>query len=290
MKKIGFIGTGVMGLPMALNILNAGFPLQVWNRSKDKLELLEKQGANIVESPQDLAKQVDVLILMLSDGQTCDDMLFGQYGLINDLNPSSSVIVMSSIPVETAQAQSRKCYEKGIDYLDAPVSGGEQGAITGNLAIMAGGEEVAYQSAFDVLAAMGRPIHVGPSGTGQLAKLVNQIIVATTIAAVSEGLVLAKQGGANPEKILSALAGGFADSLILQQHGKRMIDENFKAGGYAKWQLKDTHTAVNYSKSLNLNLPVLTLVDTLFEQMVQEGWGELDHSALIKHIKKINRL
>ena len=141
MKKIGFIGTGVMGLPMALNIINAGFPLQVWNRSKEKLELLEKQGATIVESPQDLAKQVDVLILMLSDGQTCDDMLFGQYGLINDLNPSSSVIVMSSIPVETAQAQSRKCYEKGIDYLDAPVSGGEQGAITGNLAIMAGGEE-----------------------------------------------------------------------------------------------------------------------------------------------------
>ena len=211
MKKIGFIGTGVMGLPMALNILNAGFPLQVWNRSKDKLELLEKQGANIVESPQDLAKQVDVLILMLSDGQTCDDMLFGQYGLINDLNPSSSVIVMSSIPVETAQVQSRKCYEKGIDYLDAPVSGGEQGAITGKLAIMAGGEEVAYQSVFDVLAAMGRPIHVGPSGTGQLAKLVNQIIVATTIMGFIEDLSTHRKSDQDRAEILAN--PGFGDFL-----------------------------------------------------------------------------
>ncbi|MUG33444.1 NAD(P)-dependent oxidoreductase [Psychrobacter sanguinis] len=290
MKKIGFIGTGIMGLPMALNILNAGFPLQVWNRSKPKLELLEKHGANIAHSPQTLAKQVDILILMLSDGETCNDMLFGEYELINNLTSSSTVIVMSSIPVETAQCQSKKLYERGINYLDAPVSGGEKGAIAGNLAIMVGGEDAVYRSVSEVLETMGRPVHVGPSGTGQLAKLVNQLIVATTIAAVSEGLVLAKQGGANPEKILSALAGGFADSLILQQHGKRMINEDFKPGGFAKWQLKDTHTALNYAKSLSLNLPVLTLVDTLFEHMVQEGWGELDHSGLIKYINKINRL
>ncbi|NUF12366.1 NAD(P)-dependent oxidoreductase, partial [Acinetobacter oleivorans] len=193
------------------------------------------------------------------------------------------------IAVEVAKAQSEKCKERGFQYLDAPVSGGEKGAQNASLAIMVGGDAKTFSQAETILSAMGRPILVGGAGCGMLAKLVNQMIVATTIATVSEGLLLASKAGADPIKLKQALTGGFADSPILQQHGERMLNRDFKPGGTARNQHKDIHTAVRYAKSLELNLPIAQQVSQLFENMLAAGDGELDHSGLIRELERMNQ-
>lgn len=290
MANIGFVGIGIMGSPMVVNLLKAGHHVQVWNRTPAKLSNLVKLGAKACHELNQVAADVDFLICMLSDGQTCNEILFQDHGAVAQLKPGATVIVMSSIPVDVARFQSEKCQSLGFNYLDAPVSGGEKGAIHGNLAIMVGGEETVFEQAKLIFSAMGRAVLVGGAGCGELAKLVNQMIVASTIATVSEGLLLAKQGGADPFKVREALSGGFADSPILQQHGERMLQNHFKPGGTAQTQLKDIHTATAYAKSLGLNLPVAQLVDQLFENMVNAGDGDLDHSALIRELKRMNHL
>jgi 3-hydroxyisobutyrate dehydrogenase-like beta-hydroxyacid dehydrogenase len=227
---------------------------------------------------------------MLSDGPACDRVLFGEHGAAEAMLPGSTLIVMSSIPVETAREQARKCADRDVRYLDAPVSGGQRGAQQASLAIMVGGAESDFADARELLGAMGRPVLVGPVGSGQLAKIANQMIVASTIATVSEALLLVQRGGADPAKVREALAGGFADSTVLKQHGLRMIESDFKPGGPAKWQLKDTHTAVALAKSLGLSLPVVSLVDSLFQDMIAHGDGDLDHSGLIRELRRRNGL
>lgn len=288
MATIGFVGTGIMGLPMAMHLLKAGHQIKVWNRTLSKADSLKKTGAQVCSDLEQVGKDVEFLICMLSDGKTCDEILFKEQGAISQLKPESTVIVMSSIPVEVAQAQSDKCRERGFKYLDAPVSGGEKGAQNASLAIMVGGDAKTFSQAETILSAMGRPILVGGAGCGMLAKLVNQMIVATTIATVSEGLLLASKAGADPIKLKQALTGGFADSPILQQHGERMLSRNFKPGGTARNQHKDIHTAVSYAKSLELNLPVAQQVSQLFENMLAAGDGELDHSGLIRELERMN--
>lgn len=290
MASIGFIGTGIMGIPMVLNLLAAGHEVKVWNRTATKLAPLAKAGAEVCTELNQIGKNVDFLICMLSDANTCNEILFKNQGAISHLKENSTVIVMSSIPVETAKQQYEKCRALSLNYLDAPVSGGEKGAKNASLAIMVGGKKSVFEGAENVLSSMGRPVLVGEAGCGELAKLVNQMIVASTIATVSEGLLLAIQGGADPVKVKQALSGGFADSPILQQHGERMLTNNFTPGGAAKTQLKDTQTAVGYAKSLNLNLPVIQLVDQLFENMVKAGDAELDHSGLIRELRRMNHL
>lgn len=290
MMRIGFVGTGIMGAPMVLNLLKAGYSVKVWNRSASKAEKLRVAGAELSLQLQEVGTDVDVLICMLSDGKTCDEILFSENGAVSKLKQNAYVVVMSSIPVETAQAQQQKCQALGLNYLDAPVSGGEKGAIEGTLAIMAGGDPEHFEQVQAMLSSMGRPVLVGPAGCGELSKLVNQMIVASTIATVSEGLLLAQQGGADPAKVKEALSGGFADSPILQQHGQRMLNAQFQPGGAAKTQLKDTQTAVNYAQSLDLNLPVISLVNQLFAYLVEAGDGDLDHSSLIRQIQRINHL
>jgi 3-hydroxyisobutyrate dehydrogenase-like beta-hydroxyacid dehydrogenase len=289
-RAVGFVGTGIMGEPMALHLVKAGYRLKVWNRSAAKLQSLREAGAGICAEARDAAKGVFALICMLGDGPTCDQVLFGAGGAVAAMERDAILIVMSSIPVETAVEQARKCVECGVRYLDAPVSGGQRGAQQASLAIMVGGDEQDFASARKLLSAMGRPVRVGPVGTGQLAKIANQMIVASTIAIVSEALLLAERGGADPAKVREALAGGFADSPIMQQHARRMIENDFKPGGPAKWQLKDTHTAVALAKSLGLMLPVVGLVDLLFQDMVANGDGELDHSGLIRELRRRNGL
>ncbi|MBN6522154.1 NAD(P)-dependent oxidoreductase [Acinetobacter pittii] len=288
MATIGFVGTGIMGLPMAMHLLKAGHHIKVWNRTLSKADSLKEAGAQVCSELEQVGKDVEFLICMLSDGKTCDEILFKEHGAISQLKPESTVMVMSSIPVEVAQAQSEKCRERGFKYLDAPVSGGEKGAKNASLAIMVGGEAKTFSQAETILSAMGRPILVGGAGCGMLAKLVNQMIVATTIATVSEGLLLATKAGADPIKLKQALTGGFADSPILQQHGERMLSRNFKPGGTARNQHKDIHTAVSYAKSLELNLPVAQQVSQLFENMLAAGDGELDHSGLIRELERMN--
>jgi len=289
-RTLGFIGTGIMGEPMARHLVNAGHHVKVWNRSPEKLRGLIDAGAEACTDAAAAACGVSVLICMLSDGPTCDAVLLGEGGAVSAMAPGATVVVMSSTPVETAVAEARKCEERGVHYLDAPVSGGQRGAQNATLAIMAGGRQEDFDAVKEILAVMGRPVRVGPAGCGQLAKIANQMIVASTIATVSEAFLLAERGGADPAKIREALTGGFADSTILQQHGRRMIENDFRPGGPAKWQLKDTHTAVALAKSLGLSLPVIGLVDSLFQDMIAHGDGEIDHSGLIRELRRRNGL
>jgi len=290
LQTIAFIGTGIMGKPMARNLMRAGFPVRAWNRSAAKVHDLVEDGARGFDTPAEAASGADVLICMLSDGPTCDEVLFGENGAAKALAPGALVVVMSSIPVDTAVDQARQCAERGLRYLDAPVSGGERGAREASLAIMVGGEAAAFEQGRDVLAAMGRPVHVGPAGTGELSKLVNQLIVASTIATVAEGLLLAERGGADPSKVHEALMGGFVDSPIWRQHGQRMLNNDFTPGGPAKWQLKDTRTALAQAQKIGLSLPVGSLVDSLFAAMIEAGDGDLDHAGLIRQLRRHNTL
>jgi 3-hydroxyisobutyrate dehydrogenase-like beta-hydroxyacid dehydrogenase len=289
-RSIGFIGTGLMGEPMALHLVKAGYRVKAWNRTPSKLQALIAAGAETSANAESAASDVFAVICMLGDGPACDAVFFGDGAAAAAMSSGSTLVVMSSIPVATAVEQARKCAALGVHYLDAPVSGGQRGAQEANLAIMAGGTEVDFARVREILAIMGRPVLVGRVGCGQLAKIANQMIVACTIATVSEAFVLAERGGADPARVREALAGGFADSPILRQHGQRMIRGDFKPGGPAKWQLKDTQTAVALAGSLGLSLPVIGLVDSLFQDMIDHSDGELDHSGLIREVRRRNGL
>jgi len=287
-QTIGFIGTGIMGAPMASRLAMAGHHVRAWNRTPDKLTPLQRAGVAAADSPLAAARDADVVIVMLSAGPVCDEILLGDEGVIATMQPDSRLIVMSSIPVDTARHQADIASRYEVGYLDAPVSGGERGAIEGTLAIMAGGEADTFERCRALLMNLGRPTHVGPSGSGQLAKLANQMIVANTIATVAEALLLVERGGADPAQVRQALMGGFADSTILKMHGQRMLEGDFSPGGPAKWQYKDTQTAMAEMTRLKLELPVSLQVDALFGDMLSHGDGELDHSALIRELRRRN--
>ncbi|WP_372526743.1 NAD(P)-dependent oxidoreductase [Piscinibacter sp.] len=287
---VGFVGTGIMGFHMARRLAESGHHVRAWNRTPDKAERLAPFGVHVGARAADIARDADVVICMLSAGPVCDDVLLGRGEVLASMRPASTLIVMSSIPVETARRQGEDAAARGVDYLDAPVSGGETGAQAGKLAIMAGGDVDVFERCRPLLEVMGRPIRVGPIGAGQLAKLVNQMMVASTIAAVAEALLFAERGGADPAQVREALLGGFADSTVLRQHGQRMIVGNFNPGGPAKYQVKDTSTALALSRSLGLELPVLGMVDGLFADMVSHGDGDLDHSAIIREFRRRNGL
>ncbi|MDW5377771.1 NAD(P)-dependent oxidoreductase [Halomonas sp. HP20-15] len=287
-RTIGVIGTGLMGAPMARRLAEAGHHVSAWNRSPDKTQALAAHGIETADSPQAAAQAADIVVVMLSSGPVCDDVLLGPDGVIARMAPHSTLVVMSSIPVDTARRQALAAEARGIGYLDAPVSGGERGAIDGTLAIMVGGDPATFARVETVFASLGRAVHVGPVGSGQLAKLANQMIVANTIATVAEALLLAERGGADPGKVREALMGGFADSTILKVHGERMLNDDFRPGGPAKWQWKDTQTAQALAGDLALELPVSRLVDDLFADLVAHGDGDLDHSALMRELRRRN--
>lgn len=287
---LGLLGTGIMGAPMAVRLARAGYFVKVWNRSRDKAAPLEAEGITVCDSPAQAGQEADAVIVMLSSGQVCDDILLGEGALLDTMHEQSMLVVMSSIPVETARRQAEEAKKRNVRYLDAPVSGGEKGAIDGTLAIMAGGEPATFEALRPVLAHLGNPVHVGPAGSGELAKLANQMIVGNTIATVAEALLLAERGGADPAKVREALLGGFADSTILRLHGQRMLEGDFRPGGPAKWQYKDSSTAVALLDSLQLDLPVSRLVDALFHAMVEHGDGDLDHSGLMRELRRRNGL
>jgi 3-hydroxyisobutyrate dehydrogenase-like beta-hydroxyacid dehydrogenase len=283
---VGFIGTGIMGFHMARRLAQAGHAVQVWNRTPDKAERLATFGVQVCACAADAACNADVVICMLSAGPVCDEVLRGSGEVLSSMRRGSALIVMSSVPVETARQQHEASSARQVAYLDAPVSGGEAGAEAGSLAILVGGDEATFETWRGLLGAMGRPTHVGPVGSGQLAKLANQMMVASTIAAVAEALLFAECGGADPAKVREALLGGFADSTVLRQHGLRMVQQRFKPGGPAKYQVKDTSTALALAKTLGLELPVLRVVDGLYADMVSHGDGDLDHSGIIREIRR----
>jgi len=282
------LGTGLMGAPMARNLLAAGHETSVWNRSPDKAAALTAEGALHAASVEAAISGAEVIISMLSDGAATAEILANP-AVQSALPPGAIWIEMASVKPEEARTQAELLATKGLRHLDAPVSGGTRGAENGMLAIMVGGDLDVFHEALSVLIAMGRPTHVGPSGAGQLAKLANQTIVAITIGAVAEAMLLLEKGGANPQAVRDALKGGFADSTILQQHGKRMSNRDFAPGGLSRLQLKDLDNALAEARSFGLTLPMAEDTRARFAHLVHDLDGAgLDHSALFLDLLERN--
>jgi 2-hydroxy-3-oxopropionate reductase len=287
-KKIGFIGIGLMGLPMAKNILKAGYNLKAFNRSQNKAEPLKEFGAEISPTINDVVNESDVLITMLTDDTAIDDVM-NSSNFLDNLKSGATVIDMSSVKPTTATKYYNNLKLKNINYLDAPVSGGTIGAEEASLAIMVGGEQKVFDEVIDIFKTMGNPTLVGPSGSGQVSKLANQVIVGLTIGAVAEAITLCEKAGANPDKMIKALSGGWADSKILQTHGKRMIDKDFTPKGRTSVHLKDMNNILECANSYNTHLPISNLVKEMYKTLVENGHGETDHSSIYKEIERINK-
>ncbi|MBS0640162.1 MAG: 2-hydroxy-3-oxopropionate reductase [Proteobacteria bacterium] len=282
--KIGFIGLGIMGRPMALHLKNGGHDLIVPERASLTAEI--RGAAKVVANARAVAAESEVVILMVPDTPDVEAVLFGKDGVADGIKSGSLVIDMSSIsPIETKEFAA-KLKEKGVDYVDAPVSGGEVGAKNAALTIMAGGSEAAFNRAKPLFDLMGKNItHVGDVGAGQVCKVANQIIVALNIQAVSEALVFASKAGADPAKVRQAISGGFASSRILELHAERMIKGTFDPGFKIKLHQKDLNLALGSAKALGLSLPNTAVAQQMMSSCVAHGGGEMDHSALILAIE-----
>ena len=285
MKTIGFIGLGLMGKPMAKNLLKAGFAVTAWNRTLAKAEALRAVGATVVPSAAAAAESADVVITMLEGGPIVETVLFDG-GVVATLKPGALVIDMSSAEPQRARAHAEHLARLGIGYLDAPVSGGTPGAKAGTLAIMAGGSEADFERAKPVFAPMGRATRVGPPGSGQLAKLCNQVIVSVTMAAVAEALLLASAGGADSAAVRQALSGGFADSKILQIHGGHMLERSFIPGGPAWTIRKDGRTILAAAREFGTVVPMAERANQLFEQLCTHGGEKYDSAAVILELER----
>ena len=288
MQIIAFLGMGKMGQPMACNLASSGFKVRCWNRTTGKLHSLP----SILECKHDINTAVagsDVVISMLSDGAATQNVINSL-----DRNALTSVkawIEMASILPEEATTQEKFFKKNDTEYLDAPVSGGTVAANDGNLAIMVGGEEKVFLETKKILGAMGRPVLVGPTGAGQLAKLANQAIVGITISAVAEAVLLLERGGANLDSVRDALSGGFADSAILQQHGQRMSKRNFESGGSVRTQLKDLQNIQKVAQILGLQLPMVNKVTERYSALSANSLNlEKDHSALFLELLDRNKI
>ena len=286
--KIAFIGTGLMGYPMASNLLKKKLNLKVFSRTIDKAKPLEKLGAVVSNSLGEAVKDTDIIITMLTDDEAVEKVL-GDKEFLNNLKPSSTVIDMSSIKPKIAIQYGKILEEKGINFLDAPVSGGTIGAEDGSLAIMVGGDQKVFDFAFDTLKIMGNPTLVGPIGSGQVSKLANQIIVGVTIGAVAEAITLCEKAGVDANKFIKALSGGFADGKILQNHGKRMIDKDFSPKGKVSTHLKDMNNILECAGDFDTKLPISSLIKEMFNSLVERGNDNDDHSALYKEIENQNK-
>jgi len=277
-----------MGLPMAKNLLKAGYELKAFNRTESKAEPLREFGGKISKSIEEVVSDNDVVITMLTDDNSVDVVMNSQEFLDN-LKVDATVIDMSSVKPTTATHHGNNLKSKNINYLDSPVSGGTIGAEEASLAIMVGGEQKVFDDVADILKAMGNPTLVGPLSSGQVSKLANQIIVGLTIGAVAEAVTLCEKAGANPNKMIKALSGGWADSKILQTHGKRMIDKDFTPKGRTVVHLKDMNNILECANSYNTHLPISNLIKEMYKSLVENGHGETDHSSLYKEIERINK-
>ncbi|WP_415294516.1 NAD(P)-dependent oxidoreductase [Candidatus Pelagibacter sp. Uisw_113] len=288
MKNIGFIGIGLMGFPMAKNLLKSGYNLKAYNRSQDKADRLKEFGAEISTSIKGVVTNSDVVIAMLTDDAAVEKVM-GSDEFISNIKESATVIDMSSVNPVITKKYAEILKEKNINYLDAPVSGGTIGAEEASLAIMVGGDEKTFKECYDLLKILGNPTLVGPVTSGQISKLANQIIVGVTIGAVAEAVTLCEKSGTNPSKMIEALSGGWADSKILQTHGKRMIGKDFSPKGKTTTQLKDMTNIINAGKAVDTHLPISSLIKEMYKDLVADGHGNTDHSSLYNAIEKINK-
>lgn len=284
-KHVGLIGLGFMGKPMARNLAAAGAIMTVHNRSRASVDELVAEGMTPAASPSEVAANCDIIITMLSDTPAVAAVLTGPGGVFEGLSAGKLVIDMGTTKVPETRSFAKTAAENDALYVDAPVSGGTIGAENGTLTIMAGGADDAFLRAQPVLSVLGERItHVGPVGTGQVAKAANQVIVGLNIGAVAEALALARRAGADPAKVREALSGGFADSRILEVHGQRMIDGAFEPGAKSTIQRKDMDQALELAGQLGLDMPATSLSRDLYDKLIADGGGDLDHAALIKAI------
>ena len=284
--KVGFIGVGLMGLPMVKNILKHKYPLVVWNRSTKNLKKINKLKTEVCQNLINLPNQCQVIIMMLSNDEACLEI---SKELSKKIKKDQILIDMSSTKQKTAIEIEKKIKSKGGYFLDAPVSGGTSGAKTGKLAIMVGGEKKIFEKTKNLLKSMGTVTYVGKTGSGQIAKLANQAIVGITIGAVSEALILAEAAGVDPKAVRKAIKNGFAGSQILEIHGKRILEKNFEPGGKCSTQLKDMNNIIETAKTYKIHLPLSEKIKKLYEIIVEEGKSSLDHSALYLLIKKLKK-
>jgi 2-hydroxy-3-oxopropionate reductase len=281
--KLGFIGLGITGRPAAVNLIKAGYPLSIYARKPEAATPLTDAGAKRYSSAAELAETSDIVFTMVSDTLDVEEVITGEQGVGSGAQLGSVVVDMSTISPAATRKIAAELLASGVHMLDAPVSGGEQGAIDGNLSIMVGGKPEVFARVRPLFECMGKDtVHVGDHGAGQVAKACNQVLVVQTIAAVAEALLLAKASGANPERVREALLGGFAYSRILDLHGQRMLDNNYKPGFKSKLHLKDMRIALNAAREAHIDLPGAARTTANLDELIEAGGGELDSAAIAR--------
>jgi len=288
---IGFIGLGIMGKPMSRNLLKAGYQLIVYDIAEEPILELVAIGAVRGESPRDVATRAEVVMTMLPDGPEVEEVVLGKSGVLEEAKPGTLVVDMSSISPLVAQKVGKACEERGVDFLDAPVSGGEPKAIDGTLAIMVGGKPEVFERARPILAAMGSTITLtGPVGAGNVTKLANQIMVACNIAAMGEALALATKAGLDPEIVFNAVKGGLAGSTVLNAKAPMVVARNFKPGFRIRLHQKDLRNALLAAEAMKLPLPLTSLVQQMLMALMNDGKADLDHSAIVNFVEKLGQV
>jgi 2-hydroxy-3-oxopropionate reductase len=283
---VGFIGLGIMGKPMAKNLIEAGHELVVYNRTPKKAEELAGAGAVVAASPREVAEQSDVVVTMLPDSPQVEEVLVGEEGVFEGVKEGALIVDTSTISPVITEELAARAKEKGASMLDAPVSGGDVGAIEGTLSIMVGGSDEDFQRARPLFEAMGKTVtHVGGSGAGQVVKAANQIVVALTIEAVSEALVLGSKAGVAPEKILDVLGGGLAGNKVMEVKREKMLTHSFDPGFRIELHHKDLGIALAAGREYGVTLPVTAIVDQMLQNLRMRGRGDRDHSALLTLIE-----
>ncbi|UCE05216.1 MAG: 2-hydroxy-3-oxopropionate reductase [bacterium] len=290
-SKIGFIGLGIMGKPMAKNLIKAGYSLFVHNRSQAPVDELVREGAQPAKSPNTVAQHSEIVITMLPNSPDVETVVLGENGILAGVKAETIIIDMSSIEPLVSQRIAAEAAKKGVEFLDAPVSGGEPGAIQGTLAIMVGGKEEIFKRCLPIFEVLGkRAVRVGDVGAGGFAKLANQIIVALNIAALSEAFVLGQKAGLDPEKLFQAIRGGLAGSHVMDAKAPLIMDRNFKPGFKIKLHNKDIKNALATAAGLQVPLPLTGLIEQILAALLVDGKGELDHSAIIQFAEKLAQI
>ena len=289
--RIGFVGLGIMGKPMAKNLLKAGYPLTVYDIVGDNMEEVVTEGAQGASSSKEVAASANRTITMLPDSADSEAAILGPDGVLEGANPGSVVIDMSSIAPLVSKKIAAECAKKGVEMLDAPVSGGEPGAINATLAIMVGGNQEVFDRSYDLLKTMGANVVLtGDIGAGGVTKLANQIIVAANIEGLSEALVLAQRAGVDPEKVFNAIRGGLAGSAVMEAKGPMMLDRNFRAGFRIRLHQKDLRNVLQTAQELNVPLPVTSLLQQMLGALMNEGESEADHSAILHFLEGLAKV
>lgn len=290
MKKLGFIGIGIMGKPMAKNLIDASYPLVVYDINHKALEEMVDYNAESASSCKEVASQSDIIITMLPNSPEVEKAVLGEDGVIEGVKKGQILIDMSSIAPLVSQKVAKELEKKGVDMLDAPVSGGQEKAQSGTLAIMVGGKEEVFEKCKDILEVMGKPVLVGDIGAGETTKLVNQVIVAINIAAVAEALIMGKKAGVDPKKIFEAIKGGLASSQCLIDKTPRMFTGNYEPGFRIKLHVKDLTNALETSRELHNAMPLSAQVMEMMQTLMADGYSEIDHGGLALFYEKMNKI